>query len=303
MKKLIYLLLFICFSTEFQAQWLWDYGVSVGATNYLGDIGGKEKTRRDFVSDIKLSKTRWNGGLFARYKWREKISLKFAFDYLRIEGNDNLSTNQGRRFRNFNFKNDIFSLSTTAQFFFYTDPDLGNTYRYKNSFSAYVVGGVGGFYTNPKSYYRGEWVKMRDYFVEGYEYKKIVLGLPVGVGCYFTFNKRNRWGFEFNYMKTFTDYLDDISGQYPAQPSDAYTQGLALRTSELPQDLREANPGVVGSHTWGNKRGDPTNKDAILYMTVSYSRVIRGKSSFYRSKHNSFFGKNKRKVRKIRAKF
>ncbi len=304
MKKLIYLLLLISFSAEFKAQWLWDYGVSAGVTNYLGDIGGKEKTRRDFVSDMKLSKTRWNGGIFARYKWKEKLSLKLAFDYLRIEGNDNLSTNPGREYRNFNFKNDVFALSQTVEYFFYTDPDLGNTYRYKNSFRAYVFGGLGAFYTNPKSFYQGEWVKMRDYFDEGVQYKQIVLGIPMGIGCYFTFNKRNRFGFEFNYMKTFTDYLDDISGNYPSTPpSGAYAQGLVLRTTSLPQSMKDANPGAYDSHTWGAKRGDKTNKDAIVYMNVTYSRVIRGKSSFYRAKHSSFFGKNKRKVRKIRAKF
>jgi hypothetical protein len=286
------------------AQWLWDYGGSIGATNYLGDIGGKEKTRRDFVSDMKLSKTRWNTGIFARYKYRQNVSFKLAFDYLRIEGDDKLSTNPGRHYRNFNFKNDVFSLAATGEYFFYTDPDLGNTYRYKNSFRAYIFGGVAGFYTNPKSRYEGEWVKMSDYYVEGYQYKKIVLGIPMGVGFYFTFNKRNRWGFEFNYMKTFTDYLDDISGKYPSTPpSDAYTQGLALRTTQLSAQDKAANPGAYNSHTWGQKRGDPTNKDAIVYVTLSYSKVIRGKSSFYRSKHNSFFGKNRKKVRKIRAKF
>lgn len=302
MKKFLFVFL-ILVSVNAEAQWLWEYGASLGATNYLGDIGGKEKNRRDFVSDMKLSKTRWNGGIFTRYRWKQNISLKLAFDYLRVEGDDKLSTNPGRRPRNMNFKNDILSLTQTAQFFFYTDPDLGNTYRYKNSFRAYVFGGIGGFYTNPKTIYKGEWVKCRDYFVEGVQYKKFVLGLPVGVGFYFTINKRNRLGFEFNYMKTFTDYLDDISGNYPeVAPSDPTTAALALRTPELPQDVKDQYSKEILSHTWGQKRGDPTNKDAIVYMTFSYSKVIRGSSSFYRKK-NSFFGRNKRKVRKIRAKF
>ncbi len=303
MKKGLFAIFFVL-SLGLNAQWLWEYGGSIGATNYLGDIGGKERSRRDFVSDMKLSKTRWNAGIFTRYKWRQNISFKFAFDYLRVEGDDKLSSNVGRHFRNFNFKNDIFALTSTAQYFFFTDPDLGNTYRYKNSFRAYIFGGIGGFYTNPKSRYQGEWVKMSDYFVEGYEYKKIVFGLPVGVGFYFTFNKRNRWGFEFNYMKTFTDYLDDISGNYPnPMPSDPYTSGLTLRTTELSAEEKNANIGALKSHGAGQKRGDPTNKDAIVYATFSYSKVIRGKSSFYRSKNNKFFGKNRRKVRKIRAKF
>ena len=56
MKKLIFsLLLVFCISTSY-SQWLWDFGVNAGVSNYLGDIGGKEKTRRDFVADMKLAK-------------------------------------------------------------------------------------------------------------------------------------------------------------------------------------------------------------------------------------------------------
>jgi len=66
MKK-IYIVLFLQpLTLSMHSQWLWDYGVAIGASNYLGDIGGKEQTRRDFVSDMKLSKTRYNvGGLCA----------------------------------------------------------------------------------------------------------------------------------------------------------------------------------------------------------------------------------------------
>lgn len=288
-----------------KSQWLWDYGFSVGASNYLGDIGGKDKTRRDFLADMKLAETRWNGGLFVRYRWRPKVSIKASFDYLRVQGDDKLSSNQGRHFRNFNFRNDIYELSATGEYFFYEDQDLGNTYRYRNSFRAYVFGGVGGFYTNPKSLYQGEWVKLRDYQNEGYAYKSVVLCIPMGVGFYFTFDKKHRFGFEANYRKTFTDYIDDISGNYPdTPPADPYSRGLVLRTNELsPQEISD-NPGAYKSHTWGAKRGDKTNKDAYMTLNLSYSYVIRGKSSFYRARNNGFFSrKGKRKMRKIRAKF
>lgn len=304
MKKLILFIFIISSSLSLKSQWLWEYGGAVGATNYLGDIGGKEKTRRDFVADMKLAKTRWNAGAFVRYKWRPKLSLKLAFDYIRIEGDDKLSTNPGRVYRNFNFKNDIFDLGFTGEWFFYENNDLGNTYRYRNGFRAYAFAGIGGFYTNPKSYYKGEWVKMRPYADEGYAYKAIVLNIPMGLGFYFTFDKKHRLGFEMNYRKTFTDYIDDISGNYPSTPpSDAYSQGLVLRTTELGQQGITDNPGAYQSHTWGAKRGDPTHKDAYMTMSLSYSYVIRGKSSFYRARHG-FFGKGKkRKMRKIRAKF
>ena len=52
------------------------------------------------------------------------------------------------------------------------------------------------------------------------------------------------------------------------------------------------------------KRGDKTHKDAYMTMSLSYSHVIRGKSSFYRGRYGHFFGKKGRgRVRKIRAKF
>ncbi len=305
MRNIYIILLVLVISFSSKAQWLWDYGISVGATNYLGDIGGKEKTRRDFIADMKLSQTRWNVGGFVRYKLRPKVSLRLAFDYLRIEGKDALSSNPGRRFRNFNFRNDVFDLGFTGHWFFFEDNDLGNTYRYRNSFRAYVFAGVGGFYTNPKSLYQGEWVKMKDYNVEGYDYKSIVLNLPSGFGFYFTFDKKHRIGFEANWRKTFTDYIDDISGNYPdTPPSDAYTQGLALRTTELDQSTIDGNKGAFLSHTWGMKRGDKTNKDNYMTLSLSYSYVIRGKSSFYRTRYKgNFFSKNKKKSRKIRAKF
>lgn len=302
MKK-VYIVFFIVFvSLSSKSQWLWDYGIRLGASNYLGDIGGKEKTRRDFVSDMKLAKTRWDGGVFVRYKLEPKLSAKLAFDWVRLEGDDKLSTNPGRMYRNFNFKNDVLDLALTGEFFFYEDPDLGNTYRYRNSFRAYVFGGVGGFYSNPKSIYNGHYIKMRDYDVEGVDYKPIGLNIPMGVGFYFTFDKKHRIGFEMNYRKTFTDYLDDISGNYPDAPPTGYDPAIALRTLQLSQDKVEANPGAYNSHTWGAKRGDNTHKDAYMTVSLSYSYVIRGKSSFYRAKRSGFFSR-KRKMRKIRAKF
>lgn len=301
MKQALLAIVFT-FSCSLNAQWLWDYGIAVGASNYLGDIGGKEQSRRDFISDIKLAKSRWNVGGFARYKWRPRLSLKLAVDYLRLEGDDKLSLNPGRHFRNFNFRNDIYDAALTGEYFFFEDNDLGNTYRYRNGFRAYIFGGIGAFFHNPKTLYRNEWVALQPLATEGYLYKKLVANIPMGIGFYFTFNKKNRFGFEMNYRKTFTDYIDDISGNYPADPGDEYTRGLIMRKYELDTKTVNDNPGAFLSHDWGMKRGDNTNKDSYLTVSLSYSRVIRGKASFYRVRNTGFFSK-KRKMRKIRAKF
>lgn len=313
MKKIILsIFLIFCFSISY-SQWLWDYGFAVGASNYLGDIGGKEKARRDFVMDMKLAKTRWNVGAFVRYKWRPKVSIKLAFDYLRIEGDDKLSSNLGRHYRNLNFRNDMFDLGLTGEWFFYENNDLGNTYRYRNGFRAYIFGGVGGFYSNPKGFYNGTWTKLRPLQTEGVAYSAFGVNIPVGVGFYFTLEKKHRIGFEANWRKTFTDYLDDISGNYPTStPSNKATADLSNRTGELGPSAATDNPGAYsffmnsnGTPKYaGQKRGDKSHKDSYVTMTVSYSYVMRGKSSFYRGRYGHFFGKrSKRRVRKIRAKF
>ena len=54
MKKIVLGFIFLFAVNVSKAQWLWDFGGTMGATNYLGDIGGKEGERRDFISDIKL---------------------------------------------------------------------------------------------------------------------------------------------------------------------------------------------------------------------------------------------------------
>jgi hypothetical protein len=300
-KGLLILTLVFCGTSAF-SQWLWDYGFAIGASNYLGDIGGKEKPRRDFLADMKMAKTRWNVGGFARYKYRPKVSLKLAFDYLRLEGDDKLSTNPGRRARNLNFRNDMFDLALTGEIFFYENNDLGNTYRYRNGFRAYVFAGVGGYFSNPKAFYAGEWVKLRPLQTEGTAYKAIGVNIPLGVGFYFTLEKKHRIGFEFNWRTTFTDYLDDISGNYPdAPPADGTAAALVYRTGELAPDYPD---NAYLSHGWGQKRGDKTHKDSYITTSLSYSYVLRGKSSFYRGRYGSFFGKKgRKKVRKIRAKF
>ena len=306
--KNIFIVIFVLFTvTVSKAQWLWDYGMSVGVSNYLGDIGGKEKTRRDFVADMKFAKTRWNVGGFARYKVHQKVSVKLALDYLRIEGDDKLSTNPGRNGRNLNFRNDMFDLAVTGQVFFYEDNDLGNTYRFKNGFRAYFFAGLGAYYSNPKALYNGEYVKLRPLKTEGVAYSPIGVNIPMGIGFYFTIHKKHRIGYELNYRTTFTDYLDDISGTY-ADPTGMSPEGAALsnRTGEL-TDITPSfakNFGFDQITKTGNKRGDKTHKDAYMTMNLSYSYVLRGKSSFYRGRYGHFFGHKRRgKIRKIRAKF
>ncbi len=292
------------------AQYNWDIGIQAGASNYLGEIGGKFDTRKDFVRDIKLNKTQFTAGGFARYKFTSLLSAQLGLNWVRIQGADNASTNPARVGRNLSFRDDILELALTAQVFFYEMPDLGHTYRYKNDFKMYAFGGVGGFYYNPKAYTKeGDWVALRPLKTEGKSYGPVNVCIPLGLGFLFTVNKRHRIGWEFNWRTTFTDYLDDVSSEYvdPSTLESDEARALANRNPEIsymPTGTDEgevATPGQYGRA--GEKRGDPSHKDTYLTTSLYYSYVIRGRSSLYKSKYGSIFRKSKSKKRKIRAKF
>lgn len=295
------LLLFsLLFSAAALAQYRWDYGFGLGAANYLGDIGGKEKTRQDFVADMKLAKTRWSVGGFARFKLDHRLSIKAQLNYLRIAGDDKLSSNTGRHARNLSFWNDIFELDLSPQVKIYENNDLGSSYRFRLGFKLYLHAGVGIFHHSPKTKYKDEVYKLQPMQTEGVKYGLWQFTVPVGTGFYFTMRKKHRIGFEYSWRICFTDYLDDISTVY-VDGLRGTAAALANRTGELGT---EVDPATAAFFKPGNKRGDPSHKDTYMDVQISYSYVVRGRSSFYRSRYGSFFfKKTRRKVRKIRAKF
>ena len=314
MKKFILLLFFSLTSLLAFSQYKWDFGANIGAANYLGEMGGKEKTRRNFILDLKLSQTRSAIGGFARYKLNRDISVRGNIAWYRISGADNLSTNPGRRGRNLSFRNDIVEVGATGQYVFYDIADLGRTYRYRNDFKAYIFTGVAGFDHNPKTKYNGSWVALAPLHTEGQgiidgapkPYSHFQIAIPAGAGFFFTVNKRYRVGWEFNWRTTFTDYLDDASTVY-ADPTLLNSQAavdLSNRNPELGSYNSETD-GIANAANYapGSKRGDPSHTDSYLSTTINVSYLARGKSHFGKTKYKGFFKGKKFSRRTIRAKF
>lgn len=317
MRKLVLVALLAVSPFLAKAQYYWDFGGGIGAANYLGEMGGQELTRRDFVSDMKLQMTRQSATGFARYKLSPMFSIKSSLNYMCIRGDDALSSNPPRHWRNLSFRNQMFELAAECQFFFYEVNDLGHTYRYKDNFRAYIGLGIGGLYHNPKAFYNGDWVALRPLMTENHRYTKVTLTIPASAGFYFTINKRQRIGWNINWRTTFSDYLDDASTVYqdPATLGSPLAVALADRTDHAAADAWGAMNGSPGfGNNFGvyykpdgsvvnNKRGDPTHRDSFITTNIEYSYVLRGKSSLYRSHYSSIFKGKKYKHRKVRAKF
>ncbi|CAG5084541.1 DUF6089 family protein [Parvicella tangerina] len=157
MKFVNYILvlsMFLTFVSKAQAQYLTDFGINIGASNYLGDIGGKEMIRRDFIFDMKLSQTKPSYGLFFRHRFNESYGITTTLTFANIAGTDAITENPARRERNLSFYNTITELSTRAEYYFYTIHDVGNHGRYCVNFRPYVFAGLGLFHHAPKTKYQ-----------------------------------------------------------------------------------------------------------------------------------------------------
>ena len=115
-------------------------------------------------------------------------------------------------------------------------------------------------------------------------YKKTQLNIPFGAGVKLALSDNIRVAGEFGFRKLFTDYLDDVSTNYPdlalLSPTGA---DLSFRGDEL-------KPPVAFSDI-SSQRGNPKIKDNYYYLMfrISY-RLPFGKSS-YDNKHS---GKDRR---------
>jgi hypothetical protein len=327
MKKIILFLAVVSLPKLGFSQFKWDFGGSVGVSNYLGEMGGKEKPRRDFVADMNLTQTRLSSGAFARYKLTPSISVKGSLNYIRIQGNDALSPNPERFSRNLSFRNNMFELSTVAEYYFYKSSDMSGRPGLRGSrkrvdFRTYLFLGVGALYSNPQTNVTGSWVDLRDYKTENVAYGPITAVIPVGLGLSYTINRHYRFGFELGFRQTFTDYLDDVSTNYVPEvfagesseyfPGEQYVTDRALianpnvkLTKDGTSKVNAANYGWTKDFNGDklNKRGDDTHSDNYITATVSFSYVIKGKNKFYKQKYKSLSQRRKVVKRKTRAKF
>ena len=262
-----------------------------GPSNFLGELGGADQIGTDFLRDLEINQTRLSlsGGL--RYKLSQMFAINTKLTYGKVSGNDNLTKEFFRNYRNLNFKTNIYELSSNFEFAFIRE-QVGHRYRLKGvrgqrgfEMSAYGFVGVGFFYFNPKGQKpeSDEWVELRDLGTEGQgisstreQYSNFQFCIPIGLGLKYSFDRRWGIGLEYGIRKTFTDYIDDASKTYYDNSSLAVENGAlsAVMADKSNKDF----PYITAA---GAQRGDPRDKDAYMFAIISINYKLRtGRSSF-----------------------
>ena len=300
------------------SQYRWEYGGGIGAANYLGDIGGGEGTRRDFIADLKLGFTRYQICGYSRYKISKDFSLKGNLIYVNISGDDSKSLNPARVGRNLNFTTNVIEASVQGEWNFYQQSRLSGRSKMlkgkkkRTDFKSYLFAGVGAFYFNPKGEVGGQSYALRNYKTEDVSYSPIALCFPVGLGMAYTINKTIRISVDMSYRFTNTDYLDDASSQYGKKTPGSLDEkisnpNLLLSSSSATSAGKElplaANYGYNYATNTSTKRGDPSNKDGYFLVSATAGIVIKGKNKYYKGKYKSIANRRKVVKKKTRAKF
>ncbi len=286
LKRLLLALVVVCGMAEapVQAQYFrnsnyWkthrnELSFGFGISNFLGELGGRNQIGSPFIWDLELSQTKPAVSISHRYYIFEKQAIRTSISYGVLAGNDNLTTETFRHNRNLAFRTDLFELSIVYELHLYKE-QLGHVYDLRgvvgqksSRVGLYFFGGVGGFYFNPKAPVGNGYVALKPLGTEGQglpggpeEYSNYQLCIPMGFGVRKAFSKQWSGGFELQYTKTFTDYIDDVSGVY--YDNDA----IEASTGPLAAYLADPSLGLVGGQSvTGAQRGDTKDLDAYIFF-------------------------------------
>lgn len=245
--------------------------IGVGATQFNGDLGGAEGIGRDYsLKDINWPSTGVAFWLGYRQRFHPYFATTTSLCVFNLKGADSLSNEPSRNARNLHFRSLGVEIQQRIEWIFAANEKFGSTYNLPGNYSKknrsqqyYLFGGIGLCYFNPKAQNaNGDWTSLRKLRTENQDkpYSPLTLTLPMGFGFRMGISKMWRVGIELAYVKTFTDYMDDVSGNY-ADPSLLSEDGAYFSNPDSP-------------YIPGDKRGDPNQKDAYYHMNVVFTRNI-----------------------------
>ena len=246
----------------------WSYTVYVGASNMLGDLGGSDLIGSSSIRDIDMKAFRPALGLGLQ---RHRNNVNYTADIIitRLVGDDAFTDAPGRQIRNLSVRTDLVEASLKAEIL----PFKHN----KVLKGIYINGGVGAFYFQPKANFNDDWYKLRPLGTEGQNYladqnpyKLVSMVIPFGYGYKFQLNRWSTLKLDVSLRKTFTDYLDDVSGLYANNSSISESGG------SIAGILADRS---VSGMTEGSQRGNGQSNDNYFLIGLKFERTL-GKSKY-----------------------
>ena len=253
----------------------------IGISNFLGDLGGLDKTGTHYSPvDIEWNTTRPSGHFGYRRRLASWLATTSTFQYAVLKGDD--------AYTNDPFRTHLFELTQRLEILIFRDEHYGARYdipdlkgdKNRNTL-VYLFSGISFLGYIPQGNLDGGWTNLRPLNTEGQglpnavePYKFISFGVPFGIGFKYGFDRVWRMSFELSYTQTFTDYLDDVGGEY--YDNDAIRAAYGTTAAYF------ADPSDGTFKTWtseGELRGDANHNDGYMFFNISIIRNLSDKSA------------------------
>lgn len=254
-------------SERFKARF--EMGFMGGGSYYIGDLN----PNAHFI----YSKPAF--GAIVRYNLSNRHSLRFTGSYGSVYANDSDSKNDYQINRNLSFSSKIIELAMGYEIdlFKYRINDM----RYP--ISPYFFYEIAYFRMNPTTISdNGDEIELQELGTEGQgtslsdknNYSLNQISIPLGIGLKFNLRKRLAISVEYGIRKTFTDYLDDVSGVY------VNSADLAELRGPLVASLSDRS--LSGTTYEGSNRGNANNKDwyAFYGLMITFKPFQRNICNF-----------------------
>jgi len=247
-------------------------GLNAGVSNYRGDLSNNSVS-------LYLKETNASAGIFASYHFNDIIALRIGGQFAIISGSDANAPSEEIRSRNLDFRSIIGEGHLAGEFYI---PGY-QPYNLSRPLSPYLFVGIAGTYFNPQTDFEGETVSLQALGTEGQgmpgfdpRYRKFAFSVPFGLGVKFAVTDKLNVGLELGLRRSFSDYLDDVSGSYVAYEQLLAGNGpLAAALGNRTGEYYGKEPVSVET---GTPRGDQARGDwyYILGVTVSWNFLDNG---------------------------
>ena len=253
-------LTFICGHASAQS---WEVGARLGGAGYMGDLNTN--------NPIKLSGV--SAGGFVKYNFNPYLSAKLGYTFANINAADSLSSNPQFRDRNLSFSTNLHEVGLTGEFNFLDYvPSVS-----KNVFTPFIFAGAGLVRYSPAAVYAGNRYDLRSLTTEGQgtPYGKMAVAIPYGAGIKYNFSGRLNLIADIGYRHVRTDYLDDVSGNYP-DPVNLPDNPLSLALSGRSGERTGFYLGAPNT-----QRGDQRRFDTYFFVGLSLSYTFITPKCYY----------------------
>lgn len=265
LRKIVFsLLLIISFSKSDTFGQSREMGIMLGVMNYKGDLQKATYAGQNNLPGF---------GILYRRSYSNHWAFKTALSYGHIKGDDAQSDDPFNKNRNLNFRSSI--LEGTGQIEFNFLPY--QTANPSTIFAPYMSVGLAVFRFNPKAYYNGKYVELQPLGTEGQGtsanpdkslYKRTNFAFVFGGGFKWKIGRRWSVVLESVVRKTYTDYLDDVSGVY-ADPN-----AIRVEYGKTAYYLSDRSIVKNKSGNIGRQRGDNSNRDWYHFTGIQFNYTL-----------------------------